>query len=148
MTLRELFQLIGVWLSDTTVAVTADQFFHIDWFKDGFEKLIEGNILDLTISQIAFILFLVLIFFWGLINDYTKLTALSVLIVAPALAGSCPAKMAAIDAALADGSAKNIDKVRSLRAAGEQLHKTGKHSESVKVLVQAMLLAGVSESSY
>ena len=37
------------------------------------------------------------------------LTALSVLIVAPALAGSCPAKMAAIDAALADGSAKNID---------------------------------------
>jgi len=76
------------------------------------------------------------------------LTALSVLIVAPALAGSCPAKMAAIDAALADGSAKNIDKVRSLRAAGEQLHKTGKHSESVKVLVQAMLLAGVSESSY
>jgi len=50
MTLRELFQLIGVWWSDTTVAVTADQFFHIDWFKDGFEKLTEGNILDLTIN--------------------------------------------------------------------------------------------------
>ena len=77
------------------------------------------------------------------------LTALSVLIVAPALAGSCPAKMAAIAAALTDGSAKiYIDKVRSLRAAGEQLHKTSKHSESVKVLFQAMLLAGVSESSY
>ena len=71
MTLRELFQLIGIWWSDTTVSVTADQFFHIDWFKDGLEKLIEGNILDLTISQIAFILFLVLMFFWGLINDYT-----------------------------------------------------------------------------
>ena len=71
MTLHELFQLIGVWWSDTTVFVTADQFFHIDWFKDGFEKLIEGNILDLTISQIAFILFLVLMFFWGLINNYT-----------------------------------------------------------------------------
>ena len=71
MTLRELFQLIGVWWSDTTVAVTADQFFHIDWFKDGFEKLIEGNILDLKISQIAFILFFVLMIFWGLINDYT-----------------------------------------------------------------------------
>ena len=72
MTLRELFQLIGDWWSDTTVAVTADQFFHIDWFKDGLEKLIEGNILDLTISQIAFILFFVLMIFWGLINDYTK----------------------------------------------------------------------------
>ncbi|MCS5607438.1 MAG: hypothetical protein NZ936_17735 [Alphaproteobacteria bacterium] len=67
------------------------------------------------------------------------------LIVPPALAGSCPAKMAAIDAALADGSAKNADKVRSLRAAGEQLHKTGKHSESVMVLAQAMKLAGLSK---
>ena len=73
------------------------------------------------------------------------LTVLSVLIVAPSLAGSCPAKMAAIDAALADGSARNTDKVRSLRAAGEQLHKTGKHSESVIVLVQAMKLAGLSK---
>ena len=73
------------------------------------------------------------------------LTVLSVLIVAPALAGSCPAKMAAIDAALADGSARNADTVRSLRAAGEQLHKTGKHSESVIVLVQAMKLAGLSK---
>ena len=68
MTLRELFQLIGVWWSDTTVAVTADQFFHIDWFKDGFEKIIEGNILDLAIGQIAFILFLVLIFLMW-VND-------------------------------------------------------------------------------
>ena len=73
------------------------------------------------------------------------LTVLSVLIVAPALAGSCPAKMAAIDAALTDGSARNADTVRSLRAAGEQLHNTGQHSESVIVLVQAMKLAGLSK---
>ena len=72
------------------------------------------------------------------------LAALSVLITASALAGSCPAKMATIDTALANGTAKNADKVRSLRAAGEQLHKTGKHSESEIVLVQAMKLAGIS----
>ena len=53
--------------------------------------------------------------------------------------------MAAIDAALANGAAKNADKVRSLRAAGEQLHMTGNHSNSVMVLVQAMKLAGIAK---
>jgi len=73
------------------------------------------------------------------------LAALSFLIVTSALAGSCPAKMAAIDAALANSTAKNADKVRSLRAAGEQLHMTGNHSDSVMVLVQAMKLAGIAK---
>ena len=56
--------------------------------------------------------------------------------------------MAAIDAALANGTAKNADKVNNLRAKGGKLYKEGKHSGSIIFLVQAMLLAGISESSY
>ena len=40
------------------------------------------------------------------------LEALSVLTVTPALASGCPAKMTAIDPALANGTAKNVDKVK------------------------------------
>ena len=45
-------------------------------------------------------------------KKFAVLAALSVLTVTPALASSCPAKMAAIDAALANGIAKNADKVK------------------------------------
>ena len=69
MTLRELFQIIDDWRIDLYYFITIDVWY---WIKDVFEKLSEGNILDLTIGQIAFILFLVLMIFWGLINDYTK----------------------------------------------------------------------------
>ena len=52
MTLRELIAETLDWVRETTASVGY-------WFEDGWGKLIEGNILDLTIGQIAFILFLV-----------------------------------------------------------------------------------------
>ena len=45
-------------------------------------------------------------------KKFAVLAALSVLAVTPALASSCPAKMAAIDAVLANSTAKNADKVK------------------------------------
>ena len=65
MTLRELFQIIDDWRIDLYYFITIDVWY---WIKDVFEKLSEGNILDLTIGQIAFILFLVLIFLMW-VND-------------------------------------------------------------------------------
>lgn len=62
---------------------------------------------------------------------------------APALAGSCPTKVAAIDAALASGKAKHAAEVKTMRDEGEALHKAGKHAESVKVLAAAIKLAGM-----
>jgi hypothetical protein len=67
-----------------------------------------------------------------------------VLVVSPAIAGSCPAKVGKIDAALSSGSIQNAEEVKSLRDKGEALHKAGSHSESVATLVKAMKLAGVN----
>ena len=66
-----------------------------------------------------------------------------VFVVSPALAGSCPAKVGTIDAALTSGTAKNAEKVKMLRDKGEAQHKAGKHVESVATLVEAMKLAGI-----
>lgn len=63
-----------------------------------------------------------------------------------ALAASCPRDMKAIDAALADGtslSAANLERVKALRASGESKHKSGRHSESVVDLHEAMRLLGL-----
>ena len=56
-------------------------------------------------------------------KKFAVLEALSVLTITPALASGCPAKMAVIDPALANGTAKNADKVKKLRAKGGQFHK-------------------------
>jgi len=64
-------------------------------------------------------------------------------VVSPAFAGSCPAKVGKIDAALSSGTAKNPEQVKVLRDKGEAQHKSGKHSESVATLIEAMKLAGV-----
>ena len=67
----------------------------------------------------------------------TLAAAACALLALPALANHCPKDMAAIDKALADNpklSAEQLDKVKSLRAQGEELHKAGKHAESVEVL--------------
>jgi hypothetical protein len=58
----------------------------------------------------------------------------------PAFAFHCPADMAKIDAALptANISTAVLAEVTALRAAGEQLHGTGKHAESVSTLAKAM----------
>ena len=62
-----------------------------------------------------------------------------------ALAHNCPNEMKAIDAKLPSVqlSAENMSKVKDLRAKGEQLHKEGKHSESMAALAEAKKLLGM-----
>jgi hypothetical protein len=62
-----------------------------------------------------------------------------------AFAHNCPNVMKEIDAKM--GSAKgvspeNLAQVKKLRAEGEQLHKEGKHDESLKALEKAKGLLG------
>lgn len=64
----------------------------------------------------------------------------------PAFAGSCPLDMKQIDAALADNpglSASDLERVKALRAEGEQMHKSGKHADSVARLKEAKQLLGL-----
>lgn len=62
-----------------------------------------------------------------------------------AFANSCPKEMKAIDAALpkAKLSAAQTAEVKKLRAEGEELHKAGKHSESVATLGKAKKILGI-----
>jgi hypothetical protein len=72
--------------------------------------------------------------------------AVALVLAAPfALAHNCPNEMKAIDAALpkAKLDAKQAAEVKKLRADGEQLHKAGKHSESMAALGKAKGILGV-----
>jgi hypothetical protein len=62
-----------------------------------------------------------------------------------AFAGSCPARMKAIDEALpkAKLDAAKTAEVKKLRAEGEAFHKAGKHSESVATLSKAQTMLGL-----
>ncbi|HXV73292.1 MAG TPA: hypothetical protein VD713_01045 [Sphingomonadales bacterium] len=62
------------------------------------------------------------------------------LLVSPAMASQCPKDMKKIDAALkkAKLSKDDMAKVKDLRKKGEDLHKAGKHKESVESLTEAM----------
>jgi len=62
-----------------------------------------------------------------------------------AFANNCPNEMKAIDAALpkAKLDAKQTAEVKKLRAEGEQLHKAGKHSESMAALGKAKGILGI-----
>jgi hypothetical protein len=62
-----------------------------------------------------------------------------------ALANSCPREMKAIDAALpkAKLSDSQMAEVKKLRAQGEQLHKDGKHSDSMAALGKAKKILGI-----
>jgi hypothetical protein len=62
-----------------------------------------------------------------------------------ALAHNCPNEWQAIDAALpkAKLDAKQAAEVKKLRAEGEQLHKAGKHSESMAALGKAKKMLGI-----
>ena len=62
-----------------------------------------------------------------------------------AWAHNCPNEMKAIDAALpkAKLDAKRADEVKKLRAEGEQLHKAGKHGESMAALGKAKGILGI-----
>jgi hypothetical protein len=67
------------------------------------------------------------------------LTIALALFAAIATAHNCPNEMKAIDAALpkAKLDAKQSAEVKKLRADGEQLHKAGKHNESMAALGKA-----------
>ncbi len=76
----------------------------------------------------------------------TLATAVLLAMSLPAFAGSCPLEMKKIDAALAANpalSASDMERVKELRAAGEQLHKSGKHGDSVARLNEAKKLLGI-----
>lgn len=62
-----------------------------------------------------------------------------------ALASSCPKEMKAIDAALPNAKldATKSAEVKKLRADGEQLHKDGKHAESMAALGKAKAILGI-----
>ncbi|MDH3376089.1 MAG: hypothetical protein OEQ39_03865 [Gammaproteobacteria bacterium] len=63
-----------------------------------------------------------------------------------AFAFHCPADMKKIDAALEQSpslDASQMAAVMELRAAGEELHNSGKHHASVTVLAEAMRLLGI-----
>jgi hypothetical protein len=67
------------------------------------------------------------------------------LVSAAALAHNCPNEWKAIDAALpkAKLDSKQTAEVKKLRAEGEQLHKAGKHSESMATLGKAKKMLGI-----
>lgn len=65
---------------------------------------------------------------------------------APALAFHCPADMKKIDEAMGKNpqlSSEQAMEVKQLRAEGEELHKAGKHQESVDTLAKAMKILGI-----
>ncbi len=64
---------------------------------------------------------------------------------ASAFAHGCPGEMKAIDGKLpaAKLSDAQMTKVKELRAKGEQLHKDGKHTESMAALAEAKKLLGI-----
>ncbi len=64
---------------------------------------------------------------------------------ATAFASSCPKEMKAIDAALpgAKLSDAQMSEVKKLRADGEQLHKSGKHADSMAALGKAKKMLGI-----
>jgi hypothetical protein len=78
-------------------------------------------------------------------------TGLKVLALALAVASTnafahgCPKAMKAIDDALpaAKISAEQMAEVKKLRADGEQLHKAGKHADSMATLGKAKKILGI-----
>ena len=78
----------------------------------------------------------------------TLLAAVAFAASGAVLAFHCPADMAKIDAMLQSDPPADpavLAKVQELRAEGEALHKAGNHSESVKVLGEAINLLEASE---
>jgi hypothetical protein len=73
------------------------------------------------------------------------LAAALALFAASAFAHNCPAEMKAIDAALPKAKLSSAQKseVTKLRADGESLHKSGKHSESMAALGKAKGILGI-----
>jgi hypothetical protein len=79
---------------------------------------------------------------------FKKLCAAAMLLVvaSPAFADHCPRDVKAIDAVLQMGTnldAEQLAEVKKLRDEGEQLHKDGKHGQSLDVLHQALDMLGM-----
>ncbi len=72
-------------------------------------------------------------------------TAIFAAFASLAWANNCPNEVKAIDAALpkAKLDAKQTAEVKKLRDDGEQLHKAGKHSESMATLGKAKAILGI-----
>jgi hypothetical protein len=62
-----------------------------------------------------------------------------------AFAHGCPGEMRKIDEKLPSAkiSAAEMTKVKDLRAKGEQLHKDGKHADSMSTLAEAKKILGM-----
>jgi len=73
------------------------------------------------------------------------LTVAALAFASMAWAHNCPNEVKAIDAALpkAKLDAKQTAEVKRLRDEGEQLHKAGKHSESMATLGKAKAILGI-----
>ena len=69
----------------------------------------------------------------------------AILTASTAFAGSCPRNMQQIDAAMANStlSMADMEKVKALRAKGEQMHQSGDHSGSVDALNEAKEMLGI-----
>ncbi|MDA5095227.1 hypothetical protein O2N63_14155 [Aliiroseovarius sp. KMU-50] len=71
--------------------------------------------------------------------------ALMISLATPAFAGHCPADVKRIDEAIltVEGmSAEQLDEIRAMRNEGAELHNSGSHSASLKVLHEALELLG------
>jgi hypothetical protein len=75
----------------------------------------------------------------------TTLTIVLAFATSIAFAHNCPNEMRAIDAALPKAKLddKQTAEVKKLRADGEQLHKDGKHAESMAALGKAKGILGI-----
>ena len=76
----------------------------------------------------------------------TALALILALAASTTFASQCPVDMKKIDAALASNpqlSGTDMAKVKELRAKGEELHKSGRHGESVETLGKAKDILGI-----
>lgn len=76
----------------------------------------------------------------------TTLLLAGLAVAGAAWAHNCPNEMKAIDAKLATKpqlSKEDADKVASLRKSGEEHHKAGRHTESMKDLGDAKKILGL-----
>ena len=73
------------------------------------------------------------------------LTVAALAFASMAWAHNCPNEVKAIDAALPKSKldAKQTAEVKKLRDEGEQLHKAGKHTESMETLGKAKGILGI-----
>lgn len=78
----------------------------------------------------------------------TLLFIAAAVITIPAWAMHCPMDMARIDEQLTSNPPADpatLEKVKELRAEGEQLHKAGDHAQSMQILEQAQALLDSAE---